>query len=87
MKKLLVLITLLGLTFSLFAQEAKATGLTDKDVDAFCKNYESIYVEMDKLGIDMQDPNSVMKAETADSQASKILNKFYHFLDLKKYPI
>ena len=75
MKKLLVLITLLGLTFSLFAQEAKATGLTDKDVDAFCKNYESIYVEMDKLGIDMQDPNSVMQAEAADSQASKILNK------------
>ncbi len=75
MKKLLVLITFLGLTFSIFAQEAKATGLTDKDVDAFCKNYESIYVEMDKLGIDMQDPKSVMQAEAADSQASKILNK------------
>lgn len=75
MKKLLVLITLLGLTFSLFAQEAKATGLTDKDVDAFCKNYESIYVEMDKLGIDMQEPKSVMQAEAADSQATKVLNK------------
>jgi hypothetical protein len=75
MKKLLVLMTFLGLTFSLFAQEAKATGLTDKDVEAFCKNYESIYVEMDKLGIDMQDPKSVMQAETADSQATKILNK------------
>lgn len=75
MKKLLILITLLGLTFSLFAQEAKATGLTDKDVDAFCKNYASIYVEMDKLGIDMQDTESVMQAEAADSQASKILNK------------
>ncbi len=75
MKKLLVLITFLCLSFSLFAQEAKATGLTDKDVDAFCKNYESIYVEMDKLGIDMQDAKSVMQAEAADSQASKILNK------------
>ena len=75
MKKLLVLITLLGLTFSLFAQEAKATGLTDKDLAAFCKNYESIYVEMDKLGIDMQDTQSVMQAETADSQAAKVLNK------------
>ena len=67
--------TFLSLTFSLFAQEAQATGLTDKDVDAFCKNYESIYVEMDKLGIDMQDPKSVMQAESADSKASKILNK------------
>ena len=75
MKKLLVLMTFLSLTFSLFAQEAQATGLTDKDVDAFCKNYESIYVEMDKLGIDMQDPKSVMQAESADSKASKILNK------------
>lgn len=75
MKKLLILITLLGLTFSLFAQEAKATGLTDKDVDAFCKNYDKIYSEMDNLGIDMQDPKSVMQAEAADSQASKILNK------------
>lgn len=76
MKKLLVLITLLGLTFSLFAQEAKATGLTDKDVDSFCKNYERIYVEMDKLGIDMQNPSSIMEAEAAGSSVSKTLNKY-----------
>lgn len=34
MKKLLVLMTFLGLAFSLFAQDAKATGLSDKDVDS-----------------------------------------------------
>lgn len=44
MKKLLVLMTFLGLAFSLFAQDAKATGLTDKDIQAFCKNYDSIYL-------------------------------------------
>ena len=76
MKKLLVLMTFLGLAFSLFAQDAKATGLSDKDVDAFCKNYQSIYNAMDKLGIDMQNPSSIMEAEAAGSSASKTLNKY-----------
>ena len=76
MKKILLLLTVLTLTFTSFAQDAKATGLTDKDIQAFCKNYDSIYFEMDNLGIDMQDPKSVMEAEATDSNASKILNKY-----------
>lgn len=76
MKKILLLLTVLTLTFTSFAQDATATGLTDKDIQAFCKNYDSIYFEMDNLGIDMQDPKSVMEAEATDSNASKILNKY-----------
>lgn len=76
MKKILLLLTVLTLTFTSFAQDAKVTGLTDKDIQAFCKNYDSIYFEMDNLGIDMQDPKSVMEAEATDSNASKILNKY-----------
>lgn len=76
MKKILLLLTVLTLTFTSFAQDAKETGLTDKDIQAFCKNYDSIYFEMDNLGIDMQDPKSVMEAEATDSNASKILNKY-----------
>lgn len=76
MKKILLLLTVFTLTFTSFAQDAKATGLTDKDIQAFCKNYDSIYFEMDNLGIDMQDPKSVMEAEATDSNASKILNKY-----------
>lgn len=44
MKKILLLLTVLTLTFASFAQDAKATGLTDKDIQAFCKNYDSIYL-------------------------------------------
>ena len=76
MKKIFFLFTVLTLTFTCFAQDVKPAGLTDKDVQAFCKNYDSIYFEMDNLGIDMQDPKSVMEAEAADSNASKILNKY-----------
>ncbi len=76
MKKTLLLFTVLSLTFALFAQDAKTTGLTDKDLQAFCNNYDKIYHEMDNLGIDMQDPQSVMEAEESDSKASKVLNKY-----------
>ena len=76
MKKIVLLFTVLTLTFAAFAQDAKPTGLTDKDLEAFCKNYENIYVEMDSLGIDMQDPQSVMEAGESDSKASKVLNKY-----------
>ena len=44
MKKILLLLTVLTLTFTSFAQDAKATGLTDKDIQAFCKNYDNIYL-------------------------------------------
>ena len=76
MKKIILLFTILTLTFAVFAQDAKPTGLTDKDLQAFCKNYEKIYSEMDNLGIDMQNPQSVMEAGEADSKASKVLNKY-----------
>ena len=76
MKKIILLFTILTLTFAVFAQDAKPTGLTDKDLQAFCKNYEKIYSEMDNLGIDMQNPQSVMEAGESDSKASKVLNKY-----------
>ena len=76
MKKIVFLLALFTLTFTCFAQEAKPTGLTDKDVQAFCKNYDNIYFEMDNLGIDMHNPQSIMEAEAEDSKASKILNKY-----------
>lgn len=49
MKKLVSILLVLMSCAGLFAQMAKSTGLTDKDVKNFAKNYEAISEELEKL--------------------------------------
>lgn len=55
MKKIVSLIVSLFLTVSLFAQGAASTGLTDKDVKNFIKNYPTFVKETEKFDIDESD--------------------------------
>lgn len=55
MKKFVVLITSLFLTLGLFAQNAPSTGLTDKDVKNFIKNYPAFVKEVDRLDANQSD--------------------------------
>ena len=58
-----------------FAQSAPSAGLTDSDVTSFSKNYGSIKAELEKLGIDVQDTDSVADAKSAEAKVNSILNK------------
>lgn len=48
MKKLFSVIVALFLGFTLFAQTVPSTGLTDKDVKNFAKNYPTLVKQMEK---------------------------------------
>lgn len=50
MKKVLMLVVAAMASFALFAQNAKSTGLTDKDVKNFVKNYTAISTGLEKIG-------------------------------------
>ena len=75
MKKLFVILLVFTVSFSAFAQSAASTGLTDSDVKSFCKNFSTIKAELDKLGVDVQDTDSLAGAESAKAKALSILNK------------
>ena len=75
MKKLFVILLVFVISFSAFAQSAASTGLTDSDVKSFCKNFSTIKAELDKLGVDVQDTDSLASAESAKAKAISILNK------------
>ena len=85
MKKIFVLLLLLCLVFSAFAAEAKSagktagdvksTGLTDSDVKSFCKNFNKIYKELDKLGASLNGKDGLVVSENALKKAESILNK------------
>lgn len=51
MKKIVALVISLFLAVSLFAQSVPSTGLTDKDVKNFIKNYPTFEKEAEKIGI------------------------------------
>lgn len=55
MKKIVALLGSLFLTVSLFAQGVPSTGLTDKDVKNFIKNYPTFVKETEKFDIDESD--------------------------------
>jgi hypothetical protein len=63
------------LTISAFAQNAQPAGLTDSDVTSFSKNFGTIKAELEKLGIDVQDTDSVADAKSAEAKVNSILNK------------
>ena len=75
MKKIFVILLVLTVSFSAFAQSAASTGLTDSDVKSFCKNFSTIKAELEKLGVDVQDTDSLAGAESAKAKALSILNK------------
>lgn len=75
MKKILTLLVVITMTLSAFAQNAKSTGLSDSDIKMFCKNFNSIYTELEKVGINLEDTNTFMNNEVNKANATKVLNK------------
>ncbi|MCQ2572865.1 MAG: hypothetical protein MJ182_03120 [Treponema sp.] len=76
MKKFALLILTVFMTVSLFAQNAKSTGLTDKDVQNFAKHFNSINEDMEKaFGDDAQDA-SYLAVKADYLKAEKILAKY-----------
>lgn len=55
MKKIVALVISLFLAVSLFAQSVPSTGLTDKDVKNFIKNYPTFEKEAEKIDINESD--------------------------------
>ena len=74
MKKLIVLLTILVMVSSAFAQNPKSSGLTDNDVKNWAKNLKSIEREFDDAGISRDDVKSTSKQEKA--KAESILQKY-----------
>ena len=75
MKRVFLIALIIAASFNAFAQSAPSAGLTDSDVKSFCKNYGSIKAELEKLGIDVQDTDSVADAKSAEAKVNSILNK------------
>ena len=75
MKKIIIMCLMLVIAAGAFAQSAPSAGLTDSDVTSFSKNYGSIKAELEKLGIDVQDTDSVADAKSAEAKVNSILNK------------
>ena len=74
MKKLKALLAVLAISLCVFAQ-AKSTGLSDSDIKMFCRNFTSIYTELEKIGINLEDTNTFMNNEVNKANATKVLNK------------
>ena len=68
MKKIIIMCLMLVIAAGAFAQSAPSAGLTDSDVTSFSKNYGSIKAELEKLGIDVQDTDSVADAKSAGNR-------------------
>lgn len=75
MKKLFFCLFTFAISFTLFAQTAKSTGLTDSDVKAFCENYSTIQNELSKAGIDLDSTSTNLEPSTASLRVNMILNK------------
>lgn len=75
MKKIFVLVLTVFMAVSVFAQNAKSTGLTDKDVQNIAKHINSINEDMEKAFGDAEDAGYLeVKADYA--KAEKILSKY-----------
>ncbi|MCR4735262.1 MAG: hypothetical protein K5829_09695 [Treponema sp.] len=74
MKKILILLVALSISFTLFSQNAKSTGLSDRDVKNWAKNYDSIEDDLEEIGIYENDDVSRLSAKKK-AQAEKILEK------------
>ena len=76
MKKFIPIFAVAFICTCLFAQTAKSTGLTDSDVQGFCKYYSQIYTEMDNAGVNLADTGSFNLGTSAKSKVNKVLNKY-----------
>ena len=75
MKKIIILCLMVFISTAAFAQSAPSAGITDSDVTSFSKNFGTIKAELEKLGIDVQDTDSVADAKSAEAKVNSILNK------------
>ena len=76
MKKFISIIAAIFICACVFAQTAKSTGLTDSDVQSFCKNYNKIYTELEKVGVVVTDTESLVLSASAQVTVNKVLNKY-----------
>lgn len=76
MKKFISIIAAIFICACVFAQTAKSTGLTDSDVQSFCKNYNKIYAELEKVGVVVTDTESLVLSASAQVTVNKVLNKY-----------
>lgn len=76
MKKFISIIAAVFICACVFAQNAKSTGLTDSDVQSFCKNYNKIYTELEKVGVVVTDTESLVLSASAQVTVNKVLNKY-----------
>lgn len=74
MKKILFAFVALFVGALLFGQ-AKSTGLTDSDVQAFCKNFKKIESDFDNYGMELSDAQALAYALGADDAVTRVLNK------------
>ena len=74
MKKILLACVALFVGAFLFGQ-AKSTGLTDSDVQAFCKNFKKIESDFDNYGMELSDAQALAYALGADDAVTRVLNK------------
>lgn len=74
MKKFLLACLALFAAALLFGQ-AKSTGLTDSDVQAFCKNFKKIESDFDNYGMELSDAQALAYALGADDAVTRVLNK------------
>ena len=75
MKKIIIVCLMAVIATAAFAQSEPSAGLTDSDVTSFSKNFGTIKAELEKLGIDVQDTDSVADAKSAEAKVNSILNK------------
>ena len=74
MKKILFAFAALFAAALVFGQ-ANSTGLTDSDVQAFCKNFKKIESDFDNYGMELSDAQALAYALGADDAVTRVLNK------------
>ena len=77
MKKLFAVFISLTFIFCAFAETTQAKPiLSDNDVSSFVKNFDKIRAELEKLEIDIEDPQSLVAMNVAVEKIQNILNKY-----------
>lgn len=76
MKKFLFVCLALFVGALAFAQNAASTGLTDSDVQTFCKNFNKMKADLEKFGADVSDAQALAFAISGNADVTKILNKY-----------
>lgn len=75
MKKIIAVLLVICVFATVFGATAKSTGLTESDVKSFCKNFSTIYKELDKLGVNVKNADKLSLDDKVVKEAGNILNK------------